>query len=446
MGDSLYLSGSDILRWRVEQVAGEFAMQVSEARKLQRDVRTAIEALPRRGLEISGILIGTRTSSGVLVTGFQPIESSYPEGPAFRAPEPAVAAALDTARESGEIVGIYRSRTDGGAETDDQDALLLKHLEARTAVLLVRGAKETQPDAQLGWWTGSRVEWCTVSVPFNTWISTGEVAPSAPDEPLTHTFVAEMMQADRSHSRRRLIQQLAIAAASGIAVVVAVSLLHFRTSAPPESTRSREYASFGKPLLEEPRTVAVREVRKPETLKQALAETPQQPRTQPPTATVDTAERVSDRAVPILKAQLPSPRKPVAVRPPVLMAELPNISPATAQPFGNVALPPIAAAPPPPRPQPVQYVPPVLARQGARVVLPPDLRRMLQNEVVISLRVAVDSAGHVTAVVPVRQLGRTEQSLARSYELAIRSWEFDPAKRNGVPAPGEVVLNFRVSP
>jgi outer membrane biosynthesis protein TonB len=94
----------------------------------------------------------------------------------------------------------------------------------------------------------------------------------------------------------------------------------------------------------------------------------------------------------------------------------------------------------------VQFVPPVLARQGAPVILPPDLRRMLQNEVVISLRVAVDESGRVTGVVPVNRLGRTEQSLARSYELAIRSWEFDPAKRNGAPAPGEVVMNFRVSP
>jgi hypothetical protein len=80
------------------------------------------------------------------------------------------------------------------------------------------------------------------------------------------------------------------------------------------------------------------------------------------------------------------------------------------------------------------------------VIVPPDLRRVIQHEVVLSLRVAVDETGNVTSITPVNRLDRTEQALARSYSAAIQTWQFDPAKRNGVPASGETILNFRIIP
>jgi hypothetical protein len=95
---------------------------------------------------------------------------------------------------------------------------------------------------------------------------------------------------------------------------------------------------------------------------------------------------------------------------------------------------------------PVAFVPPVLFDQSAPVVLPPDLRRMLQSEVTFRVRVAVDEAGRVQRVVPVTTPDRTQQVLIRAYAAAIRKWTFTPARRDGVAIPGETILSFRVSP
>ena len=94
----------------------------------------------------------------------------------------------------------------------------------------------------------------------------------------------------------------------------------------------------------------------------------------------------------------------------------------------------------------VQFVPPVLSRQSSPVIVPPDLRRIIQHEVVLSLRVAVDKTGNVISITSVNRLDRTEQALARSYSAAIQTWQFDPAKRNGEPVNGETILNFRITP
>jgi hypothetical protein len=123
---------------------------------------------------------------------------------------------------------------------------------------------------------------------------------------------------------------------------------------------------------------------------------------------------------------------------------LPVVPVPVAVPPAKVSSP--SAAKPGLSPAAVQFVPPVLSRQSSPVVVPPDLRRLIQHEVVLSLRVSVDAAGRVKSVTPVNRLNRTEQALARSYMSAIQTWQFDPATRNGVPAQGETILTFRVMP
>jgi outer membrane biosynthesis protein TonB len=95
---------------------------------------------------------------------------------------------------------------------------------------------------------------------------------------------------------------------------------------------------------------------------------------------------------------------------------------------------------------PVLFTPPVVAQNGARVVIPPDIRRVLKSEVELTLRVGVDKSGRVTNVVPIGPIGKVEQSLARSYAEALKTWAFLPARQNGTPSAGETILQFRVTP
>jgi hypothetical protein len=102
------------------------------------------------------------------------------------------------------------------------------------------------------------------------------------------------------------------------------------------------------------------------------------------------------------------------------------------------ALPPVARA--------VQFEPPVLSNQRVPVAIPPDLRRLLRTEVVLQLKVSVDQRGDVTQVVPVGALGKAEEALAKAYTSAVKSWNFEPARRNGTPSTGDTTLTFRISP
>src|SRR5712692_7788873 len=97
-------------------------------------VREGFKALPRRGLETGGLLIGTRREAGnpvvVEVDDFEPIESEHAAGPAYllsaadrRLLEARIAARAATARNTS-IVGFYRGHTRPDFAITAEDASL----------------------------------------------------------------------------------------------------------------------------------------------------------------------------------------------------------------------------------------------------------------------------------------------------------------------------------
>ncbi|MBK9169647.1 MAG: TonB family protein [Bryobacterales bacterium] len=92
-----------------------------------------------------------------------------------------------------------------------------------------------------------------------------------------------------------------------------------------------------------------------------------------------------------------------------------------------------AAAPPP------VIVPPKPVRQ-VTTNLPVDVRRRIQGEVVVKVRVSVDAAGSVTAATA--ETGSPEV-LREAALTAARQWQFEPARENGSPVPGHADLLFR---
>lgn len=102
---------------------------------------------------------------------------------------------------------------------------------------------------------------------------------------------------------------------------------------------------------------------------------------------------------------------------------------------------------PPSRRVPTMNVtPPVLARQPRPVVIPPDIRRLIQSERTLQIRVSVDAGGNVTGVYSVGASDRLDHSLFSVYRSAIAAWQFEPGTVNGAPTPSETVMRFRVSP
>ena len=485
--------------WPPDETLPRFSIRSDTGMLMETSITAGLEALRRRGLEVGGLLLGSSSGDEVIVDSLEPVMSLYPEGPSYRVPGQDLAAALATPGER-EIVGFYRSRTDGKLELDEQDRLLLRLLPRNgpVAILLVRQTKQTPAEARLGFDVDGTIVWSKSTVPFAPWLA-GTVDPAALAEspgagaqnqevpspmPLNSDgmllmtdprgrLVAVPVAANDPEApfRRRWRRVLG----AGAAVAAVGFLIAVVSRDPSVDDRSRSVVMDKIPVLQES-----------EAAKQIAALLPPRPDVTgdvpavaaAPPDRVETARVVPSASPGRSRVRIPeAPATATLSRPPVERprggtdsggeeVREPGSPPAVAVPVivpaVSMTLPQTVLAPPPRSPQismtaptasvpsamvaSVQFVPPVLSRQSSPVIVPPDLRRIIQHEVVLSLRVAVDKTGNVISITSVNRLDRTEQALARSYSAAIQTWQFDPAKRNGEPVSGETILNFRITP
>lgn len=138
--------------------ADGFGLQLSSglANDLARSIAVAANALPKRGLEVCGLLLGEHTENTFVVTSLVPLTCRYAEGPAFRAREPELRDELRLVEPLSNVIGFYRSRNDGSLDLDRQDELLLDLLARRPIpVLVIRQQKNTAGEGRLLVWGDS---------------------------------------------------------------------------------------------------------------------------------------------------------------------------------------------------------------------------------------------------------------------------------------------------
>ena len=572
----------DGLRLRLPSgVAKDLACRIAEA----------ANALPKRGLEVCGLLLGEHSENEFAVKSLIPFTCRYAEGPAFRVSEGELRDTLQAANTLGDVVGIYRSRNDGSLDLDHQDRLLLGLLARRPLpVLVIRQQKNIAGEGRLLIWGAGTGAGGITSVGdiFLTrqWMAMARPAAEPPKAPpiVAQRAIFRSLSAVESDrlpipeppSEKRHNARMAWIAAAASVVLVALFLgwrvqrlptipAEFGTARPPlvvaassSALAAGEEAKLGEAGKQPSggkgedakslrslkawvrydanstlREIAVRELARrwkddPETLP-LLSETAQSDNSE--TVRVAALESIargwksnaatlnlfeerarSDKSLAVRQAagrglasaEIESKAtqgnggvaanederaardavdEPVEKRPNV--AELPRDStvgskqpqvarifrpalvrnstpeselplPAPIQmagtrpelPILQVPLPALPSGPPgPPRPlPPVTFTPPVLVKQTRAVAVPLELRRLLQHETVISLRVQVDSKGRVSRVYPPERTATMERSLWEFCADAARSWVFQPALRNDEPIPGEATLLFRVTP
>lgn len=397
-----------------------FHMETAVARDLAMRVLEGVKALPRRGLEIGGFLIGEVSGAQIRIDSLHPLYSEYPEGPAFKVSEPDFRNGVESAEAKGQIVGIYRSRTDGALELDDQSRFMLQALLTGSGIafLVVRQTRQTPAEARAGLWIGRELKWLGEPLPFSDWTREAPLVSSI-SLPLVSTEAAKP-----SRRRTPLFAFGLVAAACCVALFWVSRPPAVQSALPP----ARALVIDGKAETPRARTV---EIPKPEA----------------PATVTAAREQVSSRNRTIARAF----RLPEAKAPRRTIADVPRLAPAPAiaappdlskaKPFSGPSLLPDAG-----NVRPLQFTPPVLVRQPRSVVLPPDLRRVLRHETVLSLKVTVDEKGHVLAIAAMNQLGKVEQSLLRAYSPAVSSWEFEPAVQNGRRVRADTILRFRVLP
>ncbi len=132
--------------------ADGFGLQLPSglASQLALRITEAANALPKRGLEVCGLLLGEHTGNTFVVTSLVPLNCRYSEGPAFRALESELRDELGMVQPLSDVIGFYRSRNDGSLDLDRQDELLLDLLPHRPVpVLVIRQQKNTAGEGRL---------------------------------------------------------------------------------------------------------------------------------------------------------------------------------------------------------------------------------------------------------------------------------------------------------
>jgi protein TonB len=159
-------------------------------------------------------------------------------------------------------------------------------------------------------------------------------------------------------------------------------------------------------------------------------------------------------APPVLRAQrapiaeTPAPKPPVTFRQVPVQTTAPapvpeaQLRPATPPPVDTERQ---SATAPVQSPKPVEaglpYTPPSAIRQSAPVVSE-KVRRSIAGEIVVRVRVKVDTAGKVIAAEPVGNGTPVSDALADSAVSAVKRWQFEPARRGGDKVAGDLVLSF----
>jgi hypothetical protein len=160
MGDAASNMPADgRLGWEVPGKLISVRLSVDVVGRLGMAVREGFKALPRRGLETGGLLLGTKREAGgkvvINVDDFEPIESEHAAGPSYllsdadrRLLEARIAARAAAANKTS-IVGFYRSHTRRGFAITVEDASLFSTYFpiASDVFLLIKSNEGAHPTA-----------------------------------------------------------------------------------------------------------------------------------------------------------------------------------------------------------------------------------------------------------------------------------------------------------
>ena len=188
--------------------------------RLERDVIAAFNALPKRGAEVGGLLLGRVEESlnrSVYIDDFVPVKCEYRRGPSFLlsdADRPGLESAI--ARAGTTVVGFYRSHTrkDFGFDTEDVSRFQTYFPDSNRVFLLIKPLSISQSTARFFLWEGGEVggDFSLPEFPFGRrWIP--EHVPQSPAKTVAlhaeTTAALVPQEPDRPQRRRTWIPLLA---------------------------------------------------------------------------------------------------------------------------------------------------------------------------------------------------------------------------------------------
>ncbi len=120
--------------WFLSDLELTIAVSETALESMRRAAMVGLQKIPRRGLEIGGVLFGRRKGSRVEIVQWREIECEHARGPGFalsEKDEQGLAELLEAAKEDAtlgqlEAVGLFRTRTKGELMISEEDAALLE--------------------------------------------------------------------------------------------------------------------------------------------------------------------------------------------------------------------------------------------------------------------------------------------------------------------------------
>lgn len=173
--------------WKVDGQAVEIHLHLDVLDRLAAEVMRGFGAVPKRGAEVGGLLIGTIDGNIVRVEDFESVECAYKRGPSYLFTEDekadfeaAVQRWQPDESKPAYVVGFYRSQTRDGMSLAPEDVELLNEFfpDAENVALLVKpyGTKVSEAGFFVRQ-NGAFPEKSPMEFPFRRRELTGEEAP-----------------------------------------------------------------------------------------------------------------------------------------------------------------------------------------------------------------------------------------------------------------------------
>jgi len=130
-------------RWKSAEVGPEVVLRWPVMSGIEAEVVEGFKALPKRGAEVGGVLLGRRGPRGeFLIDSWQPIPIEHRTGPSYILSDVDLSVWADFVRQTRtgaqKFIGIYRSQTRPGlAVTPDDCTIVEKFLPREDGVLLI---------------------------------------------------------------------------------------------------------------------------------------------------------------------------------------------------------------------------------------------------------------------------------------------------------------------
>ena len=151
--------GSHFL-WQLENSPLSVRLNLDVVERMGLAVLEGFKSVPRRGLEVGGVLVGRAEQENgrttVTVEGFLPLDCEHLHGPSFLLSQVDRKLLNVLVKGRSDVVGLYRSNTRAEFATDELDAALMYDLfgSAVRPFLLIKPAAATISAARIYTWRG----------------------------------------------------------------------------------------------------------------------------------------------------------------------------------------------------------------------------------------------------------------------------------------------------